>query len=976
MDLLPHPKFGSGGVEPLEIPCVADAPYSGSDFWDFPQTHGFGDRWITLPATRLAALAQSWLFFGTISEFLGRQVDYREFRTFRQGFAFDDRGHPEGSNVTLKPLIPLLDEWLRMRKQPSESWINRWHSILPAGRSHLNDSVNDPSHDSDLYQLASFLDKVFDLAEDFEQLSQGHIFPIPAIILSVKVLCITLSGVCEQVRVETGRPAPMSWPRISSRRPCANPLISSLPSSQFLLDMFQQRGWCPFWVGKITSTHNYAVAYYLTRINQRFSPERSHRGCSETECVASNVTNFDAYRPRHREPNCRCRHLSTRNDRIRDIILEGGIPLVRVIVSPRRKPSIKVVKMKPWKTPFVAFSHVWEDTGLGNPRANSLPKCQLSRLQDWAESSNATNQGHGQLDGAERRKQHQRQYFWIDSLCIPAGLPTDEARIQAINKIPAVFQAAQRVIVLDQALLNLSITSTEPCELSARLSISPWSSRCWTYLETSLNLECLEVQCADGSFNPFRNGQEQLPARKHPRYYEATVFFNKLVSKESPASNPLLDGPPSPLDDARIQAIRALIGNTLLRPVTKELQSSSQIQAVKRRVAGDVKIEKPDLCTTFIHAWEELSKRSNTFPEDKHIILATLLGFNTQPIQRLRDPEDRMAAILGNMDGIPLSLFLRSHESHRGTSQGTNINHSWVPLFPSSKTRLPVVTGSQYTNIRSDHVTGDLYFPNNRISRREVSTLIIRPQAGSRISGKPAELRVQDPSDRWGRAYIIKSDRSIKLESSADGIEAYCLLMKRSPQASSSVNSKVEKTHGALFRIKKISTLGSKPVAGTVGLAYVGGRSSSSVWKSSSSLWLSAGMPTPTGAQVAFSKEDITGNSSEFGPSDVGLLLNQQSEHHGPSMVVRVVYECAVAVTPVVEAQVQDVPFDFGFNAGQDQQENFPDYQAPETAPLPPHWQMVLERGMFLLSFIAPSELPENLLLTIISSKTDHHRPN
>lgn len=53
---------------------------------------------------------------------------------------------------------------------------------------------------------------------------------------------------------------------------------------------------------------------------------------------------------------------------------------------------------------FVAISHVWAD-GLGNPSANKLPQCQLSRLQ-------------GLVDNMVPA--HQRPMpFWIDTLFIP-----------------------------------------------------------------------------------------------------------------------------------------------------------------------------------------------------------------------------------------------------------------------------------------------------------------------------------------------------------------------------------------------------------------------------------------------------------------------------------------------------------------------------------------------------------------------------
>src|SRR5690606_35267442 len=84
LDPHPPPSFshftplGSSPLPPLpelQIPFLSTTPYTfGTNFWNFPRSHGYGDQWASLPAKKLAGLAQAWLWFGVLSEFLGRSV--------------------------------------------------------------------------------------------------------------------------------------------------------------------------------------------------------------------------------------------------------------------------------------------------------------------------------------------------------------------------------------------------------------------------------------------------------------------------------------------------------------------------------------------------------------------------------------------------------------------------------------------------------------------------------------------------------------------------------------------------------------------------------------------------------------------------------------------------------------------------------------------------------------------------------------
>ncbi|KAG7291023.1 hypothetical protein NEMBOFW57_001031 [Staphylotrichum longicolle] len=307
MDFLPHP---TSGVEPLDIPFVADTPYVfGSDFWDFPKLHGFGDQWASLPAPRLASLAQSWLYFGTISEFLGRPIDYREFQVSR--------------SISGKPLLPLLNEWLAA------------HAITAHG-STPQDAARNEDQKQVLYEHARFLDAVIQLAEDFDKVSQSHVKPLPTIVLSVKVLCITLRTVLWDLARGDIEDALRPWPSpaIRMRREIV-PAVDTVgkqtlsPSAQLMLDVLRLRGWCPFYARKVLTSYNYALAYYFTRLFRTYSPGLSHRSCSDDECVASNADIF-SYVPKHARRGCLCQPKAAPMDQIRAIIEDGGVPLIRL----------------------------------------------------------------------------------------------------------------------------------------------------------------------------------------------------------------------------------------------------------------------------------------------------------------------------------------------------------------------------------------------------------------------------------------------------------------------------------------------------------------------------------------------------------------------------------------------------------------------------------------------------------------------
>ncbi|KAK0630852.1 hypothetical protein B0T17DRAFT_572825 [Bombardia bombarda] len=925
MDFLPHP---SSGVEPLDIPFVADTPYlHGSDFWDFPKTHGFSDQWTALPAPRLASLAQSWLYFGAISEFLGRPIDYREFQASARPYSPGNEYQQHPASVSGRPLHQLLDEWLRVHIIP------RLNPTLPGTQRNSDIQIDKEDQREVLWHHADFLDRVFGLAENFEQLSQGHVHPIPAVILSVKTLCIALSDVLRELaRFEPGV-LPMQWPSTAARRPTGKLLPSSdpnmpprpLPSAQLLLDVLQLRGWCPFYVRKISASYNYALVYYFTRLFQRYSPELSHDFCSEWECVASNVELF-SYAPKHTEPNCQCRHLNVRADKVRDIIMAGGIPVIQVSAQSRKKSTIKVVKMTP-RTRFVAISHVWSD-GLGNPRANGLPKCQLSRLQGYADNLDPlrgvleTRDDFGLLLSSspnsriQSRRPSRPRYFWIDTLCIPVGSLYDDARVQAINKMAAVYQAADRVLVLDQSLEWISVANTDICERLARLSVSPWIGRCWTFQEAAQSSVC-EVQCADGTFDPFAQHLAspllpQIQQNKKPLYKYLTQSgktVKTLIQK-------LRTQPPPRYWDDGTRAVSADIGiamaANLARPLERDFQVAYTNGVRNNKPSYDEmgEVQSVDLCTLFVQIWNELSKRSLSSPEDKHTIMASMLGFNMQTTLRLLKPEDRMSTILWSMDGLPMSLFL-NHRGPRQSPAGYHRNR-WVPEYPSKQ---QLDHGATYSNIRV--VNSDLYFPNNSLSRREVSVLICTDKPEWNTS---KGFMMRDVSD--GRQYSVNihredGDGGYDLFASPE-IGPYCVIIQRSTLKDQRRRSHhISKTTmpGALFRVRRIVTNVRRYYHHNLEPEY-----------EKSYELMEAEPPGGGRSDVAGKREGVPEKAS-----DVSVAFGQHERG-----ILRTLYDCPVTVTCVPSDNDWD-----SVRPVSHRQSRLPTMQAE---PLPPSWQIIIER--------------------------------
>lgn len=123
-------------------------------------------------------------------------------------------------------------------------------------------------------------------------------------------------------------------------------------------------------------------------------------------------------------------------------------------------------------TSYIAISHP-RPMGLGNDSDNSLPCCQLSRIQARANQLLSATTSSTSASSA-----FPNVPFWIDTLSLPLE---QIARRSTLNMAQKIFNRATSVLVMDPSLFQHSILSLE--EAFVRISYSYWKKRLWTIQE-------------------------------------------------------------------------------------------------------------------------------------------------------------------------------------------------------------------------------------------------------------------------------------------------------------------------------------------------------------------------------------------------------------------------------------------------------------------------------------------------------------
>lgn len=286
------------------------------------------------------------------------------------------------------------------------------------------------------------------------------------------------------------------------------------------------------------------------------SEKSIHYTCNSTRCDAH--VSEDACIPQHCVPGCDCPHVQAPTDKIKKLVNSRAIPLLRIHRSRSGALRLEAVTAK-FGDRYIAVSHVWTG-GLGNPRANALPECQLNSIAATG------RQVRELIEGARPytfpnlfRRLHRAlslgdiDLFWVDTLCIPVrekvnGRETDESkdvRAAAIDRMTQIYAGAHSVVIIDPELRSLpnNLLTSDREQFFGRLLRSDWMRRCWTYQEGAMGgrlfalLQSGLVYVTREHYNIRNNPSsspllleltkwlERLPAPRRSREYHSRLYI-------------------------------------------------------------------------------------------------------------------------------------------------------------------------------------------------------------------------------------------------------------------------------------------------------------------------------------------------------------------------------------------------------------------------------------------------------------------
>ncbi|KAH7345822.1 hypothetical protein BKA66DRAFT_554927 [Pyrenochaeta sp. MPI-SDFR-AT-0127] len=387
---------------------------------------------------------------------------------------------------------------------------------------------------------------------------------------------------------------------------------------------------------------------------------------------------MDNYETRHQSLCDRdsCENVAVPYDSLVKIIRDGFVPLVTLHRSRLNVSHISIKVSKRHKnSDYTAISHVWAD-GLGNPKSNSLPSCQLKCLI-------ATE-----------------TYFWMDTLCIPVKPEDAQLRRISINTMASIYAGAHTTLVLDSELLK---TPSDTPDCLARIICSVWMRRSWTLQEALLSPQC----------------KIQFKGNRAIIFHPATRFFQPFMTWDDPGElvelvaheksiSPIAFNPSVWVCLENYLRAQFFHSRDILRLKDtiygdKYLQRQNEIYNAWYRILEFLSsILRPGIIRPPIHPalidtdkfpnspkfvndwlfarsfaliWNALTGRSTTMANDLIFILANLLDMQCGPLMKL-SLEDRIQAIIFSSPSVPLSLLWWQGPKQNSPEHPLN---NWIP---------------------------------------------------------------------------------------------------------------------------------------------------------------------------------------------------------------------------------------------------------------------------------------------------------
>jgi hypothetical protein len=613
MDHIPRPR--NPCYPPIEVPYVVtqEHTYDGLGFSGFPQRKHFdaeglkkaeyhSDQW-----NNALSFLQAWGFFGMLIELLGTsgvEVQTKDFI----------RERSEGQFVTTEVLPYYLRLWASCQcaldvREKEESLQRVDICLVEIHRclGEIADSWYSLEFDSESDSLTTELGQ------------NGTRIPLAArkILLSIMILGESISY-ARYFCYGYGTARPFCW-----------------KTCWFLYELMADAGWCPYEIARLDDIfiHSNTCLYYLGLVDRTRS-ERDHRSCTWKRCLMDEIDK-NTYRTRHVQEPCTC--IDAVEDsvirQVRSVISEGNIPVITVAERVDRSAACEVrTHCSERGIRYVAISHVWLD-GLGNHDRNSLPLCQLLRLQRLV--NNLYEPDDWPIP------------FWIDTINVP--LEPEERKLAIIN-LDRTYKEAEKVLVLDSTLLEAGddLGSTE---ILMRIACSNWARRLWTLSEGILS-RSLHFQCNNRAItHADLRAQRQVEWIDHIKHLCALHYRRRDHSLSTDVKSELerlLRGA-SEVEDSMFFEV-----DLIVKKLSDELQGVAEDSARLDIVSDNIR-------------WRTTSK-----PEDEFICLANLLGRHIGGV--ISWPyEDQMKWLFSSLQGVSSSIIFH----HRPRVQAAG--YRWIP---------------------------------------------------------------------------------------------------------------------------------------------------------------------------------------------------------------------------------------------------------------------------------------------------------
>ncbi|RDW78977.1 uncharacterized protein DSM5745_05829 [Aspergillus mulundensis] len=588
----------------LEVPCLSDEPYEHHDFSTYPEHKGWDiNRLFDGDFTEheeAAPFLQNWLFFGVLWEVFGPINKGGKHHYIKQ-----QGGHPYGT-ITV---VGLEERILELT-----SFIS---ALIGGGEKATADHIGHR-----IEQCLQTVSRLCRIAKcDGDPRPGFTTWPLsPEIDLSIRTLSQRLAwsfatGVMPLVfdSYTGGLEFPCAW----------------LP-----LKRLQDSGWCPSEVAMVEETFTSASAYYTSQLESPPSAtQKDHSQCTRSLCMARQL-NEETYRTAHTTPDCDCSHHGPLINEVTSILESGGIPLLS-ITPIKKEPHIRVAVEKYTEgKKYIAFSHVWSD-GLGNPSQNTLPQCQLLRIQSLLDELVSGIRSVDLVNRLAFRELWKKKFhgpsllFWMDTMCIPVADEHRELRSKAIKSMKAVYERAFRVLVLDGDIQSFS--SSDYTQSFMRIRLSAWMRRLWTLNEGVLAHK-LRVKFADGFFD--------VQARSKIQQDEA--YDSELEQTKYTYGTPMRDA------DNFHWKFRLLRINVISEPDPRMV----------RKTTSDSASTPPEAkrCFAIMEAFSAALYRSTSKERDEMLCFASLIGWDISLLKGLPF-EDHMHALLSTEKQLPQGML-------------------------------------------------------------------------------------------------------------------------------------------------------------------------------------------------------------------------------------------------------------------------------------------------------------------------------